>query len=735
MPEFSKIQIGSAIYDIKDAAARSQIADKQDAVGFDAVPSSGSSKLMTSGAIYNALQSVDVVYTAGNGISITDHTITNTGIRTIEPGTENGTIKANGTNVTIPGLTNIANAAITAATATAIGSEATGLATASQVYNFITDSSIAVPIRTVNGIGADGSKNVTIYGSNIKTTTNGATINEALSNKANLASPNFTGSATLNGKEIATVDQIGPLPTNVVTSVNGQPGPSVTLTGSSIKVSDGSDTTIAAAINAKADISAIPTVPTNVGAFVNDVGYITTTSSFPAANVTGLATVATTGSYNSLTDKPTIPTNYAGSDSPAGPANEVKTYDTTQNLNYNVSLNRADSKVYSSSNLVFFDGKDGNVESSLEIGLTPNSNYDQYSQIVLINSPQESTTKYTSTISPRFVNSKNHFYGLPDDDGIFALMTGDSLILKKDNGLTGKIYISTLNEDQTYMLPNKSGTLALVNEDTGIIRTVAPNQSQRRAFSEIYLGTGSLTASNSDLKIDHSSGANKWYFDSYYNKIFKNKKFTEPITTDDLPSDFKTTNYVYKICTTDIKEYAYKKITTTGEGTNERKVASTDYIESYCVFSSMDEETGKLTFSRLGLNPGQMINFLSYKTSESSTTTIPTIKMPDNFTYDGSKASLAGNLANGAIYYINSSSNNVYLDIPAHFDFRFSAYELQGTTIISRLKHYKGPQTLTLSQGITQIMIGALINTSSSNYEQVINILSNTAQITGTITS
>ncbi len=65
----------------------------------------------------------------------------------------------------------------------------------------------------------------------------------------------------------------------------------------------------------------IPTVPTNVSAFTNDAGYltahqdisgkqdkITSTNKLPAANVSGLATVATSGDYDDLTNKPSIPT-------------------------------------------------------------------------------------------------------------------------------------------------------------------------------------------------------------------------------------------------------------------------------------------------------------------------------------------------------------------------------------------------------------------------------------------
>lgn len=66
---------------------------------------------------------------------------------------------------------------------------------------------------------------------------------------------------------------------------------------------------------------AIPTVPTNVSAFTNDAGYITsvpseyvtetelTTAIAGKANTADLATVATSGSYADLTNKPTIPTD------------------------------------------------------------------------------------------------------------------------------------------------------------------------------------------------------------------------------------------------------------------------------------------------------------------------------------------------------------------------------------------------------------------------------------------
>lgn len=53
----------------------------------------------------------------------------------------------------------------------------------------------------------------------------------------------------------------------------------------------------------------IPTVPTNVSAFTNDSGYLTQHQDISGkANSADLATVATTGEYSDLLNKPTIPT-------------------------------------------------------------------------------------------------------------------------------------------------------------------------------------------------------------------------------------------------------------------------------------------------------------------------------------------------------------------------------------------------------------------------------------------
>lgn len=95
-----------------------------------------------------------------------------------------------------------------------------------------------------------------------------------------------------------------------------------TLTAHTADTSIHVTTAQTAAWNAKSDFSGsyndltdkptIPTVPTNVSAFNNDASYAT--SGYVDSVVSGkadsssLATVATSGSYNDLTNKPTIPT-------------------------------------------------------------------------------------------------------------------------------------------------------------------------------------------------------------------------------------------------------------------------------------------------------------------------------------------------------------------------------------------------------------------------------------------
>lgn len=53
----------------------------------------------------------------------------------------------------------------------------------------------------------------------------------------------------------------------------------------------------------------IPVIPTNISAFYNDSGYLTSVTWSQVSSKPTFATVATSGSYNDLTGKPTIPTD------------------------------------------------------------------------------------------------------------------------------------------------------------------------------------------------------------------------------------------------------------------------------------------------------------------------------------------------------------------------------------------------------------------------------------------
>jgi len=86
------------------------------------------------------------------------------------------------------------------------------------------------------------------------------------------------------------------------------------------------NTTVLTAKSGVVDLSSLlPTVPTNISAFTNDSGYITSSALNGYATETwvtnkgyavasSLATVATSGSYNDLTNKPTIPAAQIQSD-------------------------------------------------------------------------------------------------------------------------------------------------------------------------------------------------------------------------------------------------------------------------------------------------------------------------------------------------------------------------------------------------------------------------------------
>lgn len=116
-------------------------------------------------------------------------------------------------------------------------------------------------------------------------------------------------------------------------------------------------------VGALPDSTVIPTVPTNVSAFQNDAGYLTAipseyvtetelnTALAPKANTADLATVATSGDYDDLSNKPTIPTvpsnvsaftndaNYiTASQAPVQSVNGQTGAVTTPNTTYTISI-------------------------------------------------------------------------------------------------------------------------------------------------------------------------------------------------------------------------------------------------------------------------------------------------------------------------------------------------------------------------------------------------------------
>ena len=71
------------------------------------------------------------------------------------------------------------------------------------------------------------------------------------------------------------------------------------------------------------DLTNKPTIPTATSSLTNDSGFITTSALSGYALSSSLATVATSGSYNDLTNKPTIPTNNNQLTNGAGYATET----------------------------------------------------------------------------------------------------------------------------------------------------------------------------------------------------------------------------------------------------------------------------------------------------------------------------------------------------------------------------------------------------------------------------
>ncbi len=135
--------------------------------------------------------------------------------------------------------------------------------------------------------------------SSVNTTVNNALANYATTENVNTTVNNALASYTTNQKlndTLAVYAKIEDLPEGV------------NLTGYA-KTADLADVATSGSYNDLTNKPTIPTVPTNVSAFTNDANYLKTSDAANTyATKASLKTVATTGSYNDLTNKPTIPT-------------------------------------------------------------------------------------------------------------------------------------------------------------------------------------------------------------------------------------------------------------------------------------------------------------------------------------------------------------------------------------------------------------------------------------------
>ena len=118
----------------------------------------------------------------------------------------------------------------------------------------------------------------------------------------------------VSGTNIKTINNTSLLGSGNITIGGGGTATDVQINGTSITSSNTANIRTNSAYNASsnkiATMSDVPTVPTNISSFTNDAGYITKSVN-DLTNYTlssALSTVATSGSYNDLSNTPTIPT-------------------------------------------------------------------------------------------------------------------------------------------------------------------------------------------------------------------------------------------------------------------------------------------------------------------------------------------------------------------------------------------------------------------------------------------
>lgn len=123
------------------------------------------------------------------------------------------------------------------------------------------------------------------------------------------------------------------------------------------------NTTVLTAKSGLVNISSLlPTVPTNISAFTNDSGYITSSALSPYVLASSLATVATSGSYNDLSNKPTIPTVGDGTITINQGGVQKGTFTVNQSGNTTINLDAGGGTVDQT-----FDGTSANAQSGIAI--------------------------------------------------------------------------------------------------------------------------------------------------------------------------------------------------------------------------------------------------------------------------------------------------------------------------------------------------------------------------------
>ncbi len=227
--------------------------------------------------------------TATDGITLTGTTLTNSGVRAVASGTANGTISVNtnGTSADVA-VTGLGSAAYTNSSAYATAAQGTKADTALQsgdnVSELVNDAGYLVMGDLTNFVTKNTAQTIT----GLKT---------------------FSADIVLSGT------------TSIKNTTSGVSYTMLYRDTSGIHVGTSTQALLLAGSNARPkfnnnDVAMLSDIPTAVSQLTNDTGFITNAvNNLQNYTLTSnLATVATSGSYNDLSNKPTIPAAQVNSD-------------------------------------------------------------------------------------------------------------------------------------------------------------------------------------------------------------------------------------------------------------------------------------------------------------------------------------------------------------------------------------------------------------------------------------